>query len=187
MVSEHTLRIHDLEFVPFIGHIQLLQRIKELGTAINNAFQDLDPVFIPILNGAFMFASDLLKEVCIPCEVSFVKVASYSGEASGGEVKQLLGLQQNLTGRHIILVEDIIDTGLTMQSLLKQLEAEKPASITVCTLFVKPEAIRVPIQIDYAGFEIANKFIVGYGLDYNGKGRNYPDVYQKSDEGFLTK
>ena len=128
-----------------------------------------------------MFASDLLKEIQIPCEVSFVKVASYQGENTTGSIKQVLGLQTDIRNRHIVLVEDIVDTGLTMNELVKTFSAMEPASLSIVTLFVKPEALKVALPLTYKGFEIENKFIVGYGLDYNGQGRNFRNVYQKAD------
>lgn len=181
MVSESLVKIGNLEFVPFIDHSTILERIAVIGAQISHEFEGKDPLFVPILNGAFMFAADLMKEVSIPCEVSFVKVASYQNETSTGEVKEILGIQADIKGRHVILVEDIIDTGLTMSHLVRSLKEFEPASLTVATLFVKPESLVTPVAIGYSGFEIPNKFIVGYGLDYQGKGRNYRDVYQKAD------
>jgi len=181
MVSTSSVQVRDLSFVPFIGHSVILARIRELGAEINKKYDGLTPVFVPVLNGAFMFASDLLKEVCVPSEVSFVKVSSYFGATSSGDVKEILGLQSDIKGRHVIVVEDIIDTGLTMSKLLETFKAHGPASIAVAALFVKPESLKVEVQIDYIGFNIENKFIVGYGLDYKSQGRNYPDVYQLAD------
>jgi hypoxanthine phosphoribosyltransferase len=181
MVLAPVIEVLDLTFVPFISHSQIQLRVREIGTAINQSFEDKVPVFIPILNGGFMFAADLLKEICIPCEVSFVKVASYQGESTGGEVKEVLGLNTDIKGRHIILVEDIVDTGLTMEKLVTIFMRMEPASLSIATLFIKPKAVKVELPITYKGFEIENKFIVGYGLDYNGQGRNFRDVYQKAD------
>lgn len=182
MVSEHLIQVHDLAFVPFIGHQRIQERIQELAARINADYAGKTPLFVPILNGAFMFASDLLKEITMPCEVSFIKVASYHGTESTGEIKEVLGLQADIAGRHIILVEDIVDSGLTMDKIVAQLKLRQPASITIAALFLKPESVQVQLPIGYTGFEIENKFIVGYGLDYNGLGRNYADVYQKADE-----
>jgi len=181
MVSTSSVQVRDLSFVPFTGHSAILARIKELGAEINQKYDGLTPVFVPVLNGAFMFASDLLKEVNVPSEVSFVKVSSYFGATSSGDVKEILGLQSDIKGRHVIVVEDIIDTGLTMSKLLETFRSHEPASIAVAALFVKPESLKVEVQIDYIGFNIENKFIVGYGLDYKSQGRNYPDVYQLAD------
>jgi hypoxanthine phosphoribosyltransferase len=181
MVSTAPIQIADLSFVPFIDHSQILERVKELGNQITQDYHNKKPVFIPILNGSFMFAADLMKEVDLPCEVSFVKVASYHGARSTGDVKEILGLQTDVKGRHVVIVEDIVDTGITMSKLLKTLWEKEPASVQVAALFIKPESLQVEIDIAYKGFEIANKFIVGYGLDYNGEGRNFPDVYQLAD------
>jgi hypoxanthine phosphoribosyltransferase len=174
-------KVGDLNFVLFLGHDQILEKIQEIANQINTDFENDTPLFVPILNGAFMFAADLLKEVSISCEVSFVKVASYHGTESTGEIEEVLGLQADIRGRHIILVEDIVDTGLTMSQLMRTFEVYQPASISVATLFVKPDSLQVKLPLRYVGFEIPNKFIVGYGLDYNGLGRNCRDVFQKAD------
>jgi hypoxanthine phosphoribosyltransferase len=181
MVLSEEILVGDLSFTPFIRHKEIQTRIAELGLQINTDFEEKVPIFIPVLNGAFMFAADLLKQICIPCEVSFVKVTSYHGTNSSGEVEEILGLQADIKGRHVILVEDIVDTGLTMAQLIKTFLSYQPASLSVATLFVKPDSLKVELPLQYKGFEIENKFIVGYGLDYNGLGRNYPDVYQKID------
>jgi len=178
MVSTALIKVGDLSFVPFISHSQILKRISEIGTLINLEYEDKNPIFVPILNGAFMFASDLLKEICVPCEVSFVKVSSYHGAESSGDVKEIFGIQTDIKGRHVILVEDIIDTGLTMEKLVEMFNKYKPASLSIAALFVKPESVKVELNITWCGFEIENKFIVGYGLDYNAQGRNLRDVYQ---------
>jgi len=186
MVSTTSIKIGDLVFVPFIDHANIQDRIREMATAINLDFEGKDPIFIPILNGAFMFTSDLLKEICLPCEISFVKVASYHGSQSSGQVIEVLGLQKDLRGRHIIILEDIVDTGLTMSELVKSFLAFEPASLSIATLFLKPASLKVQLDVSYVGFEIENKFIVGYGLDYNGLGRNYPDVYQLEEKLVLS-
>lgn len=182
MVSTASIQVLDLKFHLFIEHSAIQERIREIGEEINRRFENKNPVFIPILNGAFMFAADLLKEICIPCELSFIKVASYHGATSSGDVKELLGLQTDIRGRHVVIIEDIIDSGLTMSKLLETIKAQNPESVSVATLFVKPDSLQVELDIDYTGFEIENKFIVGYGLDYNGQGRNFRDVYQLSAE-----
>lgn len=178
MVSGHTIKVHDLSFSPFISREAIAKRVKELAARLDTDFEGKTPLFVPILNGAFMFAADLFKELQIPCEVSFVKVASYHGTESSGSVKEVIGLQSDIKGRHIVLVEDIVDTGLTMSQLLKRFQELEPASISIASLFLKPESLKVPIEIRYCGFEIENRFILGYGLDYQGQGRNFPDVYQ---------
>ena len=181
MVTETLVKIGNLAFVPFIDHTTIQERIAVIGAQISHDYEDKDPLFVPILNGAFMFAADLMKEISIPCELSFVKVASYLHEHSTGEVEDLIGIQADIKGRHVVLVEDIVDTGLTMSHLVRKLTAHQPASLAIATLFVKPESLMTQVSIKYTGFEIPNKFIVGYGLDYQGKGRNYRDVYQKAD------
>ncbi len=180
-LPSETIKIGDLEFIPYLSHSQIKERIRGIAAQINIDFAGVQPIFVPILNGAFMFAADLMKEITIPCEVSFVKLASYHGIQSSGEIEEVLGLQADITGRHVILVEDIVDTGLTMTQLHKTFQQFRPAGISIATLFVKPESLKVPLQLDYTGFEIPNKFIVGYGLDYNGLGRNSRDIYQKAD------
>ena len=136
------------------------------------------PVFIGVLNGAFMVLSDFVKHYTLPCEISFVKMASYEGTASTGEIKQLIGLNQNLGGRSVVIIEDIVDTGHTIEALVKLFEAQKVKQLKIATLFFKPEAYTKTIPLNYIGFEIPNKFIVGYGLDYDGLGRNLPEIYQ---------
>ena len=177
METQLKLNVAGLDFVPYISHKEIAQRVEDLGTELNRDYEGLGPLFLPILNGSFMFAADLIREICIPCQVSFVKTASYEGTQSTGKVSQLIGLEQDLEGRHIVLVEDIVDTGLTIASLLRGMENFRPASVKIATLFVKPEALKEDFEIHYRGFDIPNKFIVGYGLDYEGFGRNYRDVY----------
>jgi hypoxanthine phosphoribosyltransferase len=173
------INVHDLSFVPFIKHQEIVDRVKQLANQINLDYQDKNPIFVPILNGAFIFAADLIKEINIPCEVSFVKVSSYLGTQSSGEVDEVIGLDDDIRGRHLIIVEDIVDTGITMGALTKLLKNFNPESITICSLFTKPDSIENKIDIQYTGFEIEDKFILGYGLDYDQQGRNLKDVYQK--------
>jgi hypoxanthine phosphoribosyltransferase len=177
MKTDAILQVEDKTFELFIPFSRISERISEMGTELNQDYETLNPVFVPVLNGSFMFASDLIREICIPCQVSFVKTASYEGTHSSGNVNQLIGLEQDVKGRHIILLEDIVDTGRTMAVLLPELEKLQPASIQVVALFFKPEAFRENFELKYIGFEIPDKFIVGYGLDYRGYGRNYRDVY----------
>ena len=132
---------------------------------------------MPVLNGSFIFAADLLREIPIPCEVSFIKLASYQGTCSTGEIREVIGLMQDITGRHVIIVEDIIDSGLTMAHMIETLKQQNPASISVCSMLVKPDALKVKVPIDYCCMEIPNDFIVGFGLDYDGFGRNTRDIY----------
>lgn len=172
------IQLHDKHFVPFISAPDINAVLERMA---KEAEADLDgevPVFIGVLNGAFMVVSDFIKHYTKPCEVSFVKLASYEGTESTGAVKQLIGLGQNLEGRTVVVIEDIVDTGHTIAELVKMFAAQKVKQLKIATLFFKPEAYTQNIALDYVGFEIPNKFIVGYGLDYDGLGRNLPEVYQ---------
>jgi hypoxanthine phosphoribosyltransferase len=151
--------------------------VKAVAERINHDMADKNPLFLAVLNGSFIFASDLLREITIPCEISFVKLASYAGTTSTGKVTEVIGINENLAGRHIIIVEDIVDTGRTMQRMIETLGTRNPASVHICTLLVKPEKLEVDLNIEYAALEIPNEFIVGYGLDYDGIGRNYKSIY----------
>ncbi|MBQ5626658.1 MAG: hypoxanthine phosphoribosyltransferase [Bacteroidaceae bacterium] len=172
-----TIKIHDREFVRTIPAEEIAQRVKGVAERINKDYAGKRPLLIGVLNGCFMFVSDLMKNLEIECEVSFVKFSSYQGAETTGNVKQLLGLSESIEGRDVIIVEDIVDTGLTMHKMLETLEEKKPASLAVASLFLKPARLRVPVEVKYSAFEIPDRFIVGYGLDYDGLGRNLPDVY----------
>lgn len=172
------IQIKDKKFVPYISSSALQQRIQELGKAISKDFEGETPVLLGILNGSFMFAADLAKSIETPMEITFLKIASYEGDASTGKVKSLLGLDKSLEGRSVVVVEDIVDTGLSMTHILEVLSQHSPKRIAIATLLLKPEALKYPIALDYVGFEIPNKFVVGYGLDYDGQGRNIPEIYQ---------
>ena len=138
---------------------------------------DKNPLFLAVLNGSFMYASDLMKFINIPCEISFVKVASYAGTESSGKVTEVIGLSEDITGREIVIVEDIVDTGHTMERMVEILKKKNPANIHISTLLLKPGKLQVPLDIEYAAMEIPNDFIVGYGLDYDQQGRNLRDIY----------
>jgi hypoxanthine phosphoribosyltransferase len=172
-----TIKIHDREFVKTIPAEEIALRVKVVAERINRDYAGKRPLLIGVLNGCFMFVSDLMKNLEIECEVSFVKFSSYQGAETTGNVKQLLGLSESIEGRDVIIVEDIVDTGLTMHKMLETLEEKKPASLAVASLFLKPARLRVPVEVKYSAFEIPDRFIVGYGLDYDGLGRNLPDVY----------
>ena len=172
------IQLHDKHFVPFITAAEIDAAIKRMAKEAVADMGDEVPVVIGVLNGAFMTVSDFMKHYAKPCEVSFVKLASYEGMASTNEVKQLMGLNENLEGRTVIIVEDIVDTGNTVEELKRMFEKEKVKQFKIATLFFKPEAYTKTIKLDYVGFEIPNKFIVGFGLDYDGLGRNLPEVYQ---------
>lgn len=172
-----TIKIKDLTFQLSITEQQIQQRIQEIGRQIHRDFAGKNPIFLVVLNGAFMFASDLLKEVEIPCQVSFIRLSSYVGTQSTGEVKEIMGINTPLEQRHVIIVEDIVDTGVTMKNMWALLSDHKPASIHLASLLVKPKNLKVNVNIDYTGFNIGNDFIVGYGLDYDGYGRNERNIY----------
>ncbi|MDO9552049.1 hypoxanthine phosphoribosyltransferase [Rhodonellum sp.] len=172
------IKVKDKDFVPFISSDNLASRVSQLGVQISNDFAGEDPILLGVLNGSFMFLSDLAKHVTIPAEISLVKIASYSGTVSTGDVKTLMGLDIDLTGRSVIIVEDIVDSGLTMDFLISLILKQTPKKIAIATLLLKPEAFKYDFKIDYIGFEIPNKFVVGYGLDYDGWGRNLPEIYQ---------
>ncbi|MBP9793107.1 MAG: hypoxanthine phosphoribosyltransferase [Flavobacterium sp.] len=175
------IKLHDKYFVPFISAQELDFAIANMAKQIEDDFQEETPVFIGVLNGSFMVLSDLMKHYNHQCEVSFVKMASYEGTQSTNEVKQLIGLNQNLEGRTVIIVEDIVDTGNTIEELKHIFKNQGVKHFKIATLFLKPEAYKKDIKLDYVGIRIPNKFIVGFGLDYDGLGRNLKDVYQLSE------
>jgi len=172
-----TIQLLDRKFALSIPSATIQQAVKRVAEQINKDLEGKSPIFVCVLNGAFMFAADLLKLLTIPCEVSFVKLSSYSGILSTGAVKEVIGLNEDIQGRTIVIVEDIIDTGLTMQKIIDSLQRFHPAEIKVASFLSKPEALQVDVPQDYVAIEIPNEFIVGYGLDYNGFGRNLTDIY----------
>ena len=172
-----TIQVKDKSFSLFISEKEILKEVKRVAKQINRDFQGKEPVFLAVLNGSFIFAADLLKEVTLPCEISFVKLASYQGVNTTGQIREVIGLNVDLTDRHVIIVEDIVDTGLTMAHMLDVLKQQNPASIDICTLLLKPGKLQVGLDIKYCCMEIPNDFIVGYGLDYDGYGRNTRDIY----------
>lgn len=171
------MRIKDLEFEKFIGKSTVQRKVKALAEQINDDYRDRSPVFLPILNGAFMFASDLMKTVSLPCKVSFVKVSSYAGMASTGQLKTLVGLDESLFNQDVIIIEDIVDTGLTLQKIVVELKVSEQNQLKSFHYFAKMRHVK-KIAVKYVGFEIANEFVLGYGLDYDGYGRNLTDIYQ---------
>ncbi|CAM4057323.1 MULTISPECIES: adenylate kinase [Flavobacterium] len=175
------IQLHDKTFEAFIPEQEINFAIQNVAKQIEDDFYDEVPVFIGVLNGAFMFLSDLMKHYSRPCEVSFIKMASYEGTASTNDVKQLIGLNQDLEGRSVVIVEDIVDTGNTVEELKKIFKAQGVKHFRIATLFFKPQAYTKDIKIDYIGIRIPNKFIVGFGLDYDGLGRNLKEVYQLSN------
>ncbi len=172
------IQLHDKYFVPFIEAAKIDTAIARMAKQVAEDMGNEIPVFVGVLNGAFMVVSDFMKHYKRPCEVSFVKLASYEGTASTNDVKQLIGLNQSLEGKTVVIIEDIVDTGNTVVELKKMFEAQNVKSLKIATLFFKPEAYTKDVKLDYIGFEIPNKFIVGYGLDYDGLGRNLPEIYQ---------
>lgn len=175
------IKVLDKEFKLYIKQEEIENVIKDIASQINVEYKDKNPLFLVMLNGAFMFASQLLKELTIDCETSFVKYASYEGTESTCKVKELIGLNSSVEGRDVVIIEDIIDSGFTMKCLLQKLEDMKVASVKVATMLFKPNAFKFDYKIDYIGMNIGNEFIVGYGLDYNQHGRNYGSIYKVID------
>ena len=171
------VKIKDKTFKTSISQEEIQQRIKEVAARINKDMAGKNPLFLGVLNGAFMFAADLMREITIPCEISFVKLASYQGTTSTGKVKEIFGINEDLTGRNVIIIEDIVDTGRTMKQMVESLGTRRLESVHICSLFVKPDKLQEPIDVDYACFSIPNDFIVGYGLDYDQLGRNLKEIY----------
>ena len=169
--------IKDKTFKVSIPEEVILERVKAVADRINRDMDGKNPLLLAVLNGSFVFAADLMRQLTIPCEISFVKLASYEGVTSTGKVKEVIGINEDLTGRTVIIVEDIVDTGLTMKQMIESIGTRNPASVHICTLLVKPEKLQVDLNIEYAAMEIPNEFIVGYGLDYDQQGRNLKDIY----------
>lgn len=173
-----SIQVHDKTFVPYISASAIAEKIKTIAGEIDNDYKGKRPLFIAVLNGSFIFAADLFRQLNIEAEISFIKLASYKGTTSTGNVITAIGLEESLHHRHVILLEDIIDTGKTLHEFLPQLQHHGPASIEIAALLTKPDALKFPVHPKYSGFEIPNKFVVGYGLDYDGLGRNIPEIYQ---------
>ena len=176
------IQVRDREFTISIPEAKILQRVSEVAQQIQHDLKDEHPLFISVLNGSFVFAADLLRALDMPCEIAFVRVASYDGMGSTGKVKQLLGLKENIEGRTVVVVEDIIDSGLTMKQMLETLRQQGPKDIRIASLLVKPGNLKADHDIDYCCFKIPNDFIVGYGLDYDGEGRNLRNIYTVVEE-----
>lgn len=173
-----TITCHDKTFRLYRSEKQIRARLQEIGTQINTHYINKTPIFLAVLNGAFRVINGLMDAVDIDCEISFIKLKSYSGTQTTGKVQTLIGMDLDVANRHIILVEDIVDTGNTLHHFLPQLQALKPASVTICTLLLKPESVQYNLPLDYVGFEVPNKFLIGYGLDYDGHGRQHNALYQ---------
>lgn len=177
-----TIQVKDKQFALSIKAEDIQKEVCRVADEINRDFAGKNPLFVSILNGSFMFTSDLLRRITIPCQVSFVKLASYEGVDSTGVIKEVVGLSEDIAGRTVIIVEDIVDTGLTMKQTLRTLGERHPESIHIATLLLKPDKLKVDLDIDYVAMKIPNDFIVGYGLDYDGYGRNYADIYTLAEE-----
>jgi hypoxanthine phosphoribosyltransferase len=173
-----TVQVKDRIFVEYLSEDKIICRVNELAKQINTDLAGKSPLFLVVLNGSFIFAADLVRRVTIPCEISFIRVASYEGMSTTGNVKQVLGLKEDIEGRTVVVVEDIIDSGLTMSELLGILQKKHPAKIHIASLLVKPESMKVDLDIHYKCFDIPNDFILGYGLDYEGEGRNLRSIYR---------
>lgn len=172
------VKLHDKTFDTYISEKEIQEKVAEIADAINKDYEGKHPLFIAILNGSFMFASDLFKHLTIDAEICFIKLASYKGMKSSGNVITSIGLDQDLYNREVIILEDIVDTGKTLNVFLPQLHHQQPKSLKIAALLHKPSATQYPLTINYLGFSIPNKFVVGYGLDYDGLGRNFKEIYQ---------
>lgn len=172
------IKVHDKSFETYLSEQAIQKRVKEIANEINTDYKGRKPLFIAILNGSFMFAADLFKQLTIESELCFIKLASYKGMKSSGKVITSIGLEEDLFGKDVIIVEDIVDTGKTLHKFLPKLVHQQPKSLKIAALLHKSEATEYPLTLDYVGFDIPNKFVVGYGLDYNGLGRNLKEIYQ---------
>ena len=172
-----TVKIKDKSFRVSIPEAEIKERVKALAEQTSKDLEGKNPIFLGVLNGSFIFAADLMREMTIPCEISFVKLASYQGTTSTGKVQEVLGINENLSGRTVVIVEDIVESGQTMKQMIESLGTRNPESVRICTLFFKPEKLKEDLNLDYVAFSIPDDFILGYGLDYDGLGRELKDVY----------
>lgn len=177
MQRNRIIKVKDKSFTVTISERAIKSQIKRVAEKINRDYEGKQPVFLAVLNGSFIFAADLLREIDVPCEISFIKLASYEGTNTTGNVREIIGLNIDITGRPVIIVEDIVDTGLTMAHMLETLKPQNPESIEICTLLLKPSKLQVKLDIKYCCKQIPDDFVVGYGLDYDGFGRNTKDIY----------
>ena len=171
------IKILDKEFKPYISAAEIQTKISVIASKLNKQLEGKDPLFMGILNGSFMFASDLYKQITVPSQITFLKLASYQGTGSTGKVKRLIGINEDIKDKSVVIIEDIVDTGVTLDNIIKQLRGYEPKEIIVVTLMFKPKAYTKEFKVDYFAFDIPNDFIVGYGLDYDGYGRNLADIY----------
>lgn len=176
------IRVHDKVFEPYLTAAMIAGKVRGIAEQINHDYAGKKPLFIAILNGSFIFAADLFKEITIDAEICFIKLASYKGIRSTGHVVTAIGLDEDLFDRHVIIIEDIIDTGKTLHEFLPQLVHQQPATLRIAALLHKPEAMVYPVTVDYTGFSVPNKFLLGYGLDYDGLGRNIPGIYKLTEK-----
>lgn len=176
------VKVLDKKFETSITEEEIKKRVKDVAEQINRDMKGKNPLLLAVLNGAFIFAADLMREITIPCEISFVKLASYQGVTSTGTVKEVIGINEDLAGRTVIIVEDIVESGLTMKRMIESIGTRGPESVHICTLLLKPDRLKVPLDIEYVAFKIPNDFILGYGLDYNQQGRQLKDIYTLKDE-----
>ena len=176
------VQIKDKKFKTLISEEEIKKRVKAIAERISHDMEGKNPLILAVLNGSFIFAADLMRYITIPCEISFVKLASYEGTVSTGKVVEVMGLNEDISGRDIIIVEDIVDTGKTMERMLNTLGTRNPGSLHICTLLLKPDNLKIPLNIEYAVMEIPNDFIVGYGLDYDQAGRYLRDIYTLVEE-----
>ena len=172
-----TIKIHDKVFRTSYSEAEILQHVKAVADRLNKDMEGKNPLFLAVLNGSFIFAADLMRMITIPCEISFVKLASYQGTLSTGKVKEVIGINEDITGRTVVIIEDIVESGLTMKRMIDTLGTRNPESVHICTLLLKPEKLEVNLNVEYAAMEIPSDFIVGYGLDYNQQGRNLREIY----------
>lgn len=177
-----TIKIRDKSFRISIPEAEIKQRVKALAEEMSHDLEDKNPLFLAVLNGAFIFAADLMREMTIPCEISFVKLASYQGTTSTGKVQEVIGINEDLSGRSVIIVEDIVESGQTMKQMIEQIGTRNPASVQICTLFFKPDKLQANLSLDYVAFRIPDDFIVGYGLDYDQAARGLKNVYTIVEE-----
>lgn len=177
-----TIEVHNKVFVPYLSAEEIQRQIVRLAAEIKRDYEGKTPLFIAILNGSFIFSADLFKALDIEAEICFIKLASYKGTKSTGQVISAIGLDTDVRGRHVVILEDIVDTGKTLTSFLPQLTNQMPASLKICVLLHKPEAMEYPLELDYIGFTIPNRFVLGYGLDFDGLGRNIPELYQLKED-----
>lgn len=173
-----TVKLHDKTFELFIDENSIKSAIADLALRINTAYEGKNPLFLGILNGSFLFAADLFRQINGSAEISFLKMASYQGTSTTGKINELIGLNEDISNRHIIVIEDIVDTGITLEKIIADLQKRQPASIAIATLLFKPAAYQKNIKVNYVGIEVANDFLVGYGLDYDGLGRNLKEIYR---------